>query len=357
VQRRDAEGNPVDEFGNEVDDPTLNRLTLTAETNRTLSLRDRMIVFFRYRYEDVRLYNIESLLIQDLLEPDSRIRVSGFGATIVRDTRQNCNARNTVLEIIARGDVEDPCRYNAVDPTKGSYITAEYNFSAPFLGANIGFNKFQASVNKFYTFPRLKNTTLAGRAILGVGNVFRNGDRFDEATYPGLQGILPISERFFAGGANSLRGFDFESAGPRVVVFPEGQFFNDQGEQVPVTPFTVPFGGNALVVVNLEARIPITNAIRVVPFYDGGNVFRSIKDLFNSPDIPETDVFRRNLEAKWTHSVGLGLRLKTPIGGEAGVDYGFLLNPPSFIIPQQVGPPGIYTLPKGQLHFRFSQAF
>ena len=357
VQRRDAEGNPVDEFGNEVDDPTLNRLTVTAETNRTLSLRDRMIVFFRYRYEDVRLYNIESLLIQDLLEPDSRIRVSGFGATIVRDTRQNCNARNTVLEIIARGDVEDPCRYNAVDPTKGSYITAEYNFSAPFLGANIGFNKFQASVNKFYTFPRLKNTTLAGRAILGVGNVFRNGDRFDEATYPGLQGILPISERFFAGGANSLRGFDFESAGPRVVVFPEGQFFNDQGEQVPVTPFTVPFGGNALVVVNLEARIPITNAFRVVPFYDGGNVFRSIKDLFNSPDIPETDVFRRNLEAKWTHSVGLGLRLKTPIGGEAGVDYGFLLNPPSFIIPQQVGPPGIYTLPKGQLHFRFSQAF
>ena len=357
VQRRDAEGNPVDEFGNEVDDPTLNRLTVTAETNRTLSLRDRTIVFFRYRFEDVRLYNIQSLLIRDLLLPDSRIRVSGFGATFVRDTRQNCNRRYTVLDIIARGDAEDPCRYSAGDPTKGSYITAEYNFSAPFLGANIGFNKFQVSANKYYTFPRLKNTTLAGRAIIGVGNVFQNGNRFDPVNFPGLNGILPISERFFAGGSNTLRGFDFESAGPRVVVFPQGNFFNQEGEPVPLTPFTVPFGGNALAVVNLEARIPLTDLIRAVPFYDGGNVFRSAKDIFGSPDIPESDVFRRNLNAKWTHTVGLGLRIKTPVGGEAGVDYGFLLNPPSFIIPQQVGPPGIYVLPKSQIHFRFSQAF
>ena len=357
VQRLDAEGNPVDEFGNETGDPTLNRATFTAETNRTISLKSRSIVFFRYRFEDVRLFKIGSLLIRDLLLPDSRIRVSGFGATYVRDTRQNCNRRFTILQIIERGDVEDPCRYNAGDPTKGSYITAEYNSSFPFLGANVGFHKFQASVNKYYTFPQLKNTTLAGRAIIGVGSVFHNDDRFDPVNYPGLEGILPISERFFAGGSNTLRGFDFESAGPRVVVAPEGNFFNQEGEQVFLTPFTVPFGGNALAVVNLEARVPLTNWLRAVPFYDGGNVFRSAKDIFSSPDIPESDVFRRNLNAKWTHTVGLGLRIKTPVGGEAGVDYGFLLNPPSFIIPQQVGPPAFYNLPKGQLHFRFSQAF
>lgn len=358
VQRLDDEGNPVDEFGNDAGDPTLNRITLTAETNRTLSLKDRSIIFFRYRFEDVRLFNISSLLIKDLLTPDSRIRISGFGATFVRDTRQNCNVKYTILDIIARGDVEEPCRYNAGDPTKGSYVTAEYNVSVPFLGANIGFNKFQVSANKYYTFDTFKyKTTIAARAILGVANVFSGGNRFDENTYPGLSGILPISERFFAGGSNTLRGFDFESAGPRVVVMPTGNFFNEQGEQVFLDPFTVPFGGNALAVVNVEARIPISELIRFVPFYDGGNVFRSAKDIFSREEIPDSEIVRKNLRAIWTHTVGLGLRIKTPVGGEAGIDYGFLLNPPSFIIPQQIGPNALYTLPKSQIHFRFSQAF
>ncbi len=358
VQRLDENGNPVDEFGNVVVDPTLNRITLTAETNRTLSLKDRSIVFFRYRFEDVRLFNISSLLIKDLLEPDSRIRISGFGATFVRDTRQNCNVKYTILDIIARGEAEEPCRYNPGDPTKGSYLTAEYNVSVPFLGSNIGFNKLQASVNKYYTFKTFKyDTTLAARVILGLANVFSGGGRFSSSTYPGLEGILPISERFFAGGSNTLRGFDFESAGPRVVVVPQGNFFNTSGEQVFLDPFTVPFGGNALAVVNLEARIPFTENIRIVPFYDGGNVFRSVKDIFSSPDIPETEVFRKNLRARWTHTVGLGLRIKTPVGGEAGIDYGYLLNPPSFLIPQQMGPNALYRLPQSQIHFRFSQAF
>ncbi|MDI1242839.1 MAG: POTRA domain-containing protein [bacterium] len=357
VQRLDAEGNPVDEFGNEVDDPTLNRITLTAETNRTLSLRDRSIVFFRYRFEDVRLYNIESLLIKNLLEPDSRIRISGFGATFVRDTRQKCSVQFTIFDIIARGDAEDPCRYNAGDPTKGSYITAEYNVSVPFLGANVGFSKFQATATKYYTFNTFKyQTTVAARGILGVANLFSGGNRFP-AAYPGLEDILPISERFFAGGSNTLRGFDFESAGPRVVVVPTGNFFNQKGEQVFLDPFTVPFGGNALAVVNVEARVPLTKSIRVVPFYDGGNVFRSAKDIFSREEIPDTEVFRKNLQAKWTHTVGLGLRIKTPIGGEAGIDYGYLLNPPSFVIPQAIGPPAFYRLPQSQVHFRFSQAF
>jgi Outer membrane protein/protective antigen OMA87 len=186
---------------------------------------------------------------------------------------------------------------------------------------------------------------------------FTRKTTFPSATFPDLEDILPISERFFAGGSNTLRGFDFESAGPRVAVTPQGTFRNSQGEPVFLTPFTIPFGGNAIAVVNLEARIPITQSLRAVPFYDGGNVFRKAGDIFKSPEIPETEVFRRNIRSIWTHTVGLGFRLQTPIGGEFGIDYGFLLNPPRFIIPQQVGPNTIYQLPRGQLHFRFSQAF
>ena len=109
--------------------------------------------------------------------------------------------------------------------------------------------------------------------------------------------------------------------------------------------------------VNVEGRIPVSRSVRVVPFYDGGNVFRDGKDIFSREEIPDTEAFRKNLQAKWTHTVGLGLRIKTPFGGDIGVDYGYLLNPPSFVIPQTVGPPAYYRLPQGQLHFRFSQAF
>ncbi len=357
VQRLDANGNPIDEFGADVGSPTLNRLTLTAETNRTISRRNRSIVFFRYRFEDVRLYNIQSLLIKDLLVPDSKIRISGFGATFVRDTRENCSIKYTILDIIARGEAGDPCRYSASDPTRGTYLTAEYNVSAPLLGANIGFNKFQASYNVYYTFPSLRNTTLAGRAILGLAHVFSSGGRFANTPTPDLEGLLPISERYFAGGSNTLRGFDFESAGPRVVVVPTGTFRDRNRNPVFLDPFTIPFGGNALAVVNLEARIPLSKTVRAVPFYDGGNVFRRIGDVFNPSNVAPNDVFQKNLRALWSHTVGLGLRLKTPVGGEFGIDYGYLINPPRFLIPQVNAPNAIYQLPQSQIHFRFSQAF
>lgn len=357
VQRLDANNNPIDEFGNAAGSPTLNRLTLTAETNRTINRKRRSVLFVRYRFEDVRLFNIDSLLIKDLLLPDSRIRISGLGATFVRDTRENCSLKYSVLELIAKGEPGDRCRYNAGDPTRGDYLTADYSFSAPVLGANIGFNKIQLSYNYYYTFPQLKNTTFAGRAILGLASVFAKGNRFSSAQFPNLEGILPISERFFAGGSNTLRGFDFEEAGPRVVVVPQGTFRNSNGESVFLDPFTIPFGGNALAVVNLEARVPLTKSVRAVPFYDGGNVFRRVGDIFNPPDVPQNDVFRQNLRALWSHTVGLGLRLKTPVGGEFGIDYGYLLNPPRFLIPQVSAPNATYQLRQSQIHFRFSQAF
>ena len=98
---------------------------------------------------------------------------------------------------------------------RGTYLTAELNTSIPVLGANIGFNKLQLSYNIYYTFPALKNTTFAGvRAILGLANVYSSGNRFANTSTPELEGLLPMSERFFAGGANTLRGFEFESAGP-----------------------------------------------------------------------------------------------------------------------------------------------
>ena len=358
VQRVDEHGNPIDEFGRRTGSPTINRFVVSAETNRTISRKNRSVLFLRYRFEDVRLFNFESLLVKDLLRPDARNRISGLSATFVRDTRRNCSVKYSLLDLISKGDQSDPCRYNASDPTNGNYLTADYSVSVPTLGANIGFQKFQVTYNYFYTpgIPGIRNTTFAARAILGVGHVFSGGNRFTNAQFPLLNGLLPISERFFAGGAYTLRGFNFEEAGPRVVIVPKGTFLNSKRQKVTLDPFTIPFGGNGLAVVNLEARIPLSRTLRAVPFYDGGNVFRHAGDIFKAPKVmPNVDA--QNQRALWTHSVGLGFRLKTPVGGEFGVDYGYLLNPPEFLIPQGTGPNAIYRLHKGHLHFRFAQAF
>src|SRR6185369_6737477 len=111
-------------------------------------------------------------------------------------------------------------------------------------------------------------------------------------------------------------------------------------------PFTVPVGGNALAIVNLEARVPLTKSVQAVPFYDGGNVFRRVGDLFGkhdneplSPNLLEA-IRQINLRSHWSNTVGLGFRWTTPFGGALAVDYGFLLNPPEFLIPQR-GPNGI----------------
>jgi hypothetical protein len=54
----------------------------------------------------------------------------------------------------------------------------------------------------------------------------------------------------------------------------------------------------------------------------------------------------------------LGVRLRLPIGGSFAVDYGYLLNPPEFLVPQAApASPAVYRLRQGQLHFRFAQAF
>lgn len=357
VQRIDENGVPIDVFGNAAGNPTINNFSLSAETSRTLSLKDRSILFVKYKFEDVRLFNFESLLIRELLRPDQKVRISGLTATFVRDTRKDCNIKYTLLDLISRGEPGEKCRYNSGDPTDGDYLTAEYKFSTPILGANIGFNKLQVSYTRYFTLNALNNTTFAGRGILGIANVFSGGDRFGGTDYPGLDGLLPISERFYAGGSTTLRGFDFETAGPRVVVDPQGTFRNQQGDEVTLNPFTIPFGGNGMAIVNLEARVPVSGSVRVVPFYDGGNVFRKSSEIFNPSNDTPGDQFSNNVRAVWTHTVGLGFRIRTPFGGSFAIDYGYLLNPPRFIIPKDMPPNGTYRLKQGQIHFRFSQAF
>jgi len=371
VQRLDENGNPVDEFGGRVDEPTINRFTVTLETQRVLDRRTHTIVFVRYSYEDVRLFNLQSLLIKPILQPDRAIRLSRFGASFVRDTRERCERGliGTVRgaegsEPGARGEI---CRYNQVDATRGDFLSLDYAVALRQLGGNVSFNRFQASYRRYYKMNSLRGTVFAGNATLGLANLFNPRDRDGNGTIDEIDRTLPISERFFSGGSSTLRGFSFEEAGPRQAIIPVGVFRDQNGEIISLNPFTVPVGGNALAIVNLEARIPLTRLLQAVPFYDGGNVFRRVDDLFKKQeDTPVPGnllaaINATNLRAHWANTVGLGFRIQTPLGGALAVDYGLLLNPPQFLIPQQApnfdATPALYRVKRTQIHFRFTQTF
>jgi outer membrane protein assembly factor BamA len=373
VQRLDENGNPIDEFGNPVGEPTINRFTVTAETQRVLDLKTRTFVFARYSYEDVRLFNLESLIVKPILQPDRKVRISRFGGSFVRDTRERCERGLLGVRSI---DDENPgaagevCRYNQVDATRGDFLTIDYTIALRELGGNVSFNRFQTNYRRYYKADWFRGTVFAANLTLGLANLFNPRDRDGNGTIDEIDRTLPISERFFSGGSTTLRGFRYEEAGPREVIIPEGIFRDQDGNEVLLNPFTVPVGGDALAVVNLEARIPLRRSLQAVPFYDGGNVYRRVGDLFGKEDstlVPPGDLMaaikQANLRVHWSHTVGLGFRISTPLGGALAIDYGFLLNPPEFLIPQR-GPsgnfdatPAIYRLPRTQLHFRITQTF
>ncbi|MCP9493769.1 MAG: BamA/TamA family outer membrane protein [Pyrinomonadaceae bacterium MAG19_C2-C3] len=348
VQRLDPEGNPIDLLlGTPAGNPTINRATFNVETRRDFEpLRDennnvtrqQSTLFLRYTYEDVRLLNIESLLIRDILRPDRTVRLSRFSGTFARDTRDS-----------------------QTDATRGSFLSLDNTIALRQLGGNISFNKFQSTYRRYQqVIPNSENrfgrTVLSGSINVGLANIFNARDR------AGISGViddadlrLPISERFFTGGSTTLRGFAFEEAGPRVAI-PGGIFLNRDAEEVEVSPFTVPVGGNALFVVNAEARIPITRRFSLVPFYDGGNIYDRVGDIFRKTPRPD-DTRPANFRVDFTHTVGLGIRFRTPFGPLA-LDYGFLLNPPEFTLPQREGlPVEIIRLRNSRLQIRFGQAF
>ena len=121
VQRIDADGNPIDEFGNGAGDPTINRLTFTAETNRTINRAQRSVVFFRYRFEDVRLFNIDSLLIKDLCCP-----TSGSASQVLAP--RSCVTRGKIVRSNIRSSrrsprVSRPIAANTMQVTRHAVIT------------------------------------------------------------------------------------------------------------------------------------------------------------------------------------------------------------------------------------------
>lgn len=173
-------------------------------------------------------------------------------------------------------------RNNRLFPTKGHYESFTVEHSPSWLGATFQYTRYLANA-RFY------------QPIYG-GLVFKA-----QGTLGYIQGDdIPISELFFLGGINSVRGYMLRSVSPTVNVGSEAS------PDATTRRFAV--GGNKQAYFNFELEFPIFEkvGIRGVAFYDMGNVYADNERFFS----PRSE----KLPLGMRHSVGVGFRWFSPIG-------------------------------------------
>jgi outer membrane protein assembly factor BamA len=259
-----------------------NRRAVSLEATRNLTPHVR--VSGSYQLQRTKTYDVfvdpEDRLLIDRLFP--LVRLSSFSTSIIRSTR------------------DDP-----LEPHAGHNVSLSAQVAARAIGSEVGFLKTYTTAQLFRTVPRANRTVLAASARLGLASGFpREVTRVDDGGQVILdengQPIsdafedLPASERFFAGGDTTVRGFAQDQLGTPATLDPNG----------------FPLGGNAVVIFNAELRVPVRGGLGLVGFFDTGNVFARTIDI----DLAEL-----------RSAVGLGFRYKSPVG-PLRVDLGFKLN-------------------------------
>lgn len=231
-------------------------------TNTSLQLR--------YEFNHTSL---SELLVPALVLPrDRNVQLSTVSAAFIRDTRDH-----------------------PLDAHKGSFSTVNLGLTPTALGSSANFAKL---FSQYATYKPFLGVIWANSIRLGFAKSFSSS-------------FVPTSQRFFAGGGTTLRGFPIDEAGPPRVV----PFCNVLTGTTGCVNISVPIGGRQLFIFNSEIRFPLKMIMRPlggVVFYDGGNVYSAINF--------------HQFTSNYTNTIGIGLRYSTPIG-PIRFDVGRNLNP------------------------------
>jgi outer membrane protein insertion porin family len=259
-----------------------NRRGARAELARRLG--PRWSLSGRYALESTKVFNEtvseEDELLIDRLFP--QVRLSTVSSSLIRDTR------------------DDP-----LGPSRGTLVGIDNEVAGRAIGSEVGFVKSFVQGFAFRRLPGRRGAILAMGARLGLAAGFSRevpevGDDGSPVLGPDGEPVLvriddlPASERFFTGGDTTVRGFGLDQLGTEETLDPNG----------------FPRGGNAVLVLNGEVRVPLWRDVGVVTFLDAGNVFRRVDDF----DLGEI-----------RGAAGFGLRYRSPIG-PLRFDLGFKLD-------------------------------
>lgn len=199
------------------------------------------------------------------------VSASGISTFIPARFQSNASGLTSLMSFTASRDTRD----NRIYASKGMLNLIKSEISGSKLGGD----------NDFF---RVTGRTQFYQPLIGKLN-FKTYGRVGYIRSLNTN-IIPLFERFFLGGPNSLRGYTPNAVGPREVVT------NNQGNRVNFV-----FGGDKMVIFNLELEHPIFDpaGFKFVTFFDAGNTFGE------GATLEFTD-----LRLDW----GFGLRWISPMG-------------------------------------------
>ncbi len=182
---------------------------------------------------------------------------------------------------------------NNRDPSSGSRHLLSTEIAG--FGGTYNFWKVEHDSTWYKGFGEEKKFVLSLRMREGFVTPYLDSD------------YVPLQDRLFAGGATTVRGYDFRDIGPKAREYNLWYW----GHKIAWgSKFAQ--GGNVRGVGNLELKYKITKALRVYTFFDAGGVWEYFEDI-------------RPNDIKC--SIGLGFGVDVPRLGPIRVDYGFAINP------------------------------
>jgi outer membrane protein insertion porin family len=219
-----------------------------------------VIASLRFSIEKTNTFDVkvppEQLPLIDRLFPD--VRLSKISASLVRNTRRN----------------EISPRDNDLDPSSGTFLSADGGFAAKAIGSEVNYVKGLAQGIWYHQVRAPLRTVFVLRGILGAAHGFvpdlpLQQPRVDSDCPFAQQAVqdLPASERFFAGGSTTNRGFSDDRL----------------GDECTITDAGYPLGGSGEIIMNGEVRVSMARvpwgSIAGVAFVDAGNVFARAGDI------------------------------------------------------------------------------
>jgi outer membrane protein insertion porin family len=222
------------------------------------------------------VYTFESVDVTDV----------GSFASLFAQSQEGHHVKSSITAGVERDTTDHPFL-----PTRGSHSTVTAEYAATWLGSDTDFLKAEISSGWYIPLVWKFVGFLRGQ----IGSIWEISEE------------VPIFERFFLGGINNLRGFEWGEVGPKEPSFP-----------TVVIPGTAPraigeefVGGTQYIVGNVELLFPLIEkmGMRGVVFFDAGNAYLGKWDF---GDV-RTDV-------------GTGIRWNSPLG-PLRVELGYNLDP------------------------------
>ncbi|MFW6084539.1 MAG: BamA/TamA family outer membrane protein, partial [Gemmatimonadota bacterium] len=200
---------------------------------------------------------------------------------------------------------------NRLSARRGFYVTAESEYAGSLTGSD--YRYLRSTIDAAGFLPLGPDRVLAAHACFGFIEPFE-AETFESVESPA---VVHPRKRFFAGGAESLRGFGANLLGPTVLVVDAeedcaGQDLETCVDGLPPGAFDErPAGGNAVVEASLELRNQLSDRWSLVTFVDAGQVWTTLGDRSAIVLTP-----------------GFGFRFRSPIG-PLRVDFGYDPSSPS----------------------------